>query len=114
MIEPGIDDIVDEYAFRSNGGGGRPSDAVGEPVFCLIKDPKDDGENTPLEGNSGFRPCPQGCGVVPLPLEKLGVIPVAGGGQPKAVGVNGGRPCVAGGLVVFKLEEIGLRLSPGI
>ena len=94
MTGAAIDGIADgngSTAFKSYGGGGRPSDAEGEFVFCLAKDPSE-GEKTPRGGNKGFRPCPQGCGVVPLPVEKLGVMPVAGGGQPNPVGVNGGRP----------------------
>lgn len=73
------------------GGGGRVSEAVGEPVPFLSKGAID-GENMFREVYIELEPCGQGWGVVPEPVEKFGVIPVAGGGQPNPVGVNGGSP----------------------
>ena len=86
-------DIVTGTLLKSNvgGGGGRVSEAVGEPELFLIKGAID-GENMFRDAYMELEPCGQGCGVVPDPVEKFGVIPVAGGGQPNPVGVNGGSP----------------------
>ena len=66
--------------FRSKGGGGRESVALGEFVLFRINEPSE-GENIPRGGNRELNGTwAHGCGVVPVPIPK-GVVPVAGIGQ---------------------------------
>lgn len=99
--------------FMSNGGGGKPSVTDGELELPRARVAasvfESEGENSP---RAGFKEFVHGCGVFPLPIP-MGVKPVESGGQAKLLLYDGIPPWLLLLLRPFRVEESGLRLSPG-